>query len=91
MGFIKLHILHHASKEPVFGVWLIQELSEHGYHVSPGTLYPILHTLEEEGLLKADAQVINGKVRKYYTLTAKGKRALAAARVQAIQLVDEIR
>ena len=91
MGFIKLHILHHAAQERVFGVWLIQELAEHGYHISPGTLYPILHTLTEEGFLKTQSETINGKVRKYYTTTAKGKRALERARAQAITLVDEIK
>ena len=53
LGFIKIHILHHASKEPVYGLWLIEELGHHGYKLSPGTLYPILHRLEEERLLKS--------------------------------------
>jgi hypothetical protein len=54
-GFIKLHVLHHASEEPIYGLWLIEELAEHGYKVSPGTLYPLLHSLEESELLKSIA------------------------------------
>ncbi len=90
LGFMKLHILHHASQEPVFGVWLIEELGRHGYRLSPGTLYPILHSLEHQGYLKPEARVIGGKVRKYYAATHKGKQALSEARVKALELIDEI-
>jgi len=64
LGFIKIHILHHASKEPVYGLWLIEELGHHGYKLSPGTLYPILHKLEEERLLKSYSENIGGKDKK---------------------------
>lgn len=37
---VRLHILHHAADNEVHGAWLTQELSRHGYRVSPGTLYP---------------------------------------------------
>jgi DNA-binding PadR family transcriptional regulator len=52
-GLIRLHILHHASKGPVFGLWFIEELARHGYKVSPGTLYPLLHGLERKGYLRS--------------------------------------
>lgn len=90
LGFMKLHILHHASQEPVFGIWLIEELGRHGYRLSPGTLYPLLHALEGEGYLKPESRVIGGKVRKYYAATRKGKQALAEARAKARELFDEI-
>lgn len=61
-AFIELHVLHHASEGPVYGLWMISELAEHGYSVSPGTLYPILHSMETAGLLKSRQQVTNGKV-----------------------------
>jgi PadR family transcriptional regulator PadR len=48
-GLIRLHILHHAVKEETFGLGMIEELAGHGYKLSPGTLYPILHRLEENG------------------------------------------
>jgi PadR family transcriptional regulator PadR len=91
LGFIKLHILYHAGREPVYGLWLIEELAQHGYRLSPGTLYPILHALEEDGLLISKRQVVEGKRRTYYQLTSAGKSALAAGRATAIELLEEIR
>ena len=52
-GMIRLHILYHASKGPIFGLWIIEELGRHGYKLSPGTLYPILHALEYKGYLRS--------------------------------------
>jgi PadR family transcriptional regulator PadR len=74
LGFVRIHILHHASREPVYGLWLIEELGRHGYRLSPGTLYPILHHLEKEKILKSHAKNINGRMRKYYSATKKGKK-----------------
>jgi PadR family transcriptional regulator, regulatory protein PadR len=91
LGFVKVHILYHAGREPVHGLWLIEELARHGYRFSPGTLYPILHGLEAAGLLAGERQVVHGKVRRCYRLTRAGKRALRLARAKAIELVKEIR
>lgn len=90
LGFVKLHIVYHASRGPVFGLELIRELSRHGYNLSPGTLYPILHALEREGYLRREKQVVNGRMRKYYTATAQGKRALKQARGKIAELVSEV-
>ena len=90
LGFIKLHIVYHASREPVFGLELIRELARHGYALSPGTLYPLLHKLEESGFLRHEAKLIDGKVRKYYTATPEGKRALVTARSRIVELVSEV-
>lgn len=90
LGFIRLHILYHASQEPVYGLDLIRELARHGYNLSPGTLYPLLHRLEEEGFLQSEKQVVNGKVRKYYRDTEAGNKALAEAYRKVRELVDEI-
>lgn len=49
LGFIHIHILHHAKEHPIFGLWMLEELKEHGYKISAGTLYPILHTMESDG------------------------------------------
>ena len=78
LGFVKLHILFHAGKEPVYGLWLIEELARHGYRLSPGTLYPILHSLETEGCLEVENRLVEGKIRKYYRLTEAGRAQLAA-------------
>lgn len=90
LGFVKVHVLHHASREPIYGVWILEELERHGYHLSPGTLYPLLHDLEESGYLRREDQVVEGKVRKYYRITSRGLRALDEARDKIRQLVDEI-
>jgi PadR family transcriptional regulator len=90
LGFIKLHILYHAAQEPVFGLELMRELGRHGYALSPGTLYPILHKLEREGYLRQAKKLVDGKVRKYYRATARGQRTLAAARPQIVELVSEV-
>ncbi|MBB6216195.1 DNA-binding PadR family transcriptional regulator [Anaerosolibacter carboniphilus] len=90
LGFIQLHILHHACKEPVFGLWMMEELQEHGYEISAGTLYPIFHNLEKSGLLYSIEKVIDGKVRKYYQITAEGEEVLKLAKEKAMELIDEL-
>ena len=90
LGFIKIHILHHAAEEPVYGLALIAELRRHGYELSPGTLYPVLHQLEASGYLGRLDRVVDGRVRKYYTLTRRGRAALADARTKIGELVGEV-
>jgi PadR family transcriptional regulator PadR len=89
-GFIKLHVLHHASEQPVYGLWLIEELAEHGYRVSPGTLYPMLHSLEQSELLKSYNELSAGKIRRYYKITSNGRRQLKKAKLQLMELLSEI-
>jgi DNA-binding PadR family transcriptional regulator len=90
LGFIKIHILHHAEQEPVYGLALIEELRRHDYELSPGTLYPVLHQLAREGYLVVEGRVVGGKVRKYYTITAHGSQTLAEVRHKMRELVDEV-
>src|SRR5271168_4206652 len=86
-GFIRLHILYHAAKEPVYGAEITEELVRHGYRLSQGTLYPALHMLEELGYLKSRAEVVAGKRRKYYQATDAGRKVLADARSKLLELV----
>jgi PadR family transcriptional regulator, regulatory protein PadR len=90
LGFIRTHILFHAAEGPVYGTALMVELGRHGYRVGPGTLYPILHGLEQKGLLRREDEVVEGKVRKYYRTTPAGRRTLARAEVQLRELVEEV-
>ncbi len=90
LGFVKIHILYHASKEPIFGVEIAKELGRHGYSISPGTLYPTLHRLEKEGYLKSTSRVIGGKVRKYYQATIEGKCMLDQSKEKIRELVAEV-
>jgi DNA-binding PadR family transcriptional regulator len=90
LGFVRIHILFHAAEAPVYGVALMAELGRHGYRIGPGTLYPILHSLETQGFLRRENQVVDGKVRKYYRITPAGRRTLARAQAQLGELVDEV-
>jgi DNA-binding PadR family transcriptional regulator len=90
LGFIKIHILHHAAEEPVYGLAMLQELRRHGYELSPGTLYPIFHGLARAGYLIREERLVNGKVRKYYRITDEGRRALLEARAKIGELVGEV-
>ena len=90
LGFIKIHVLHHAGEEPVYGLAMIEELRRHGYELSPGTLYPILHTLEGAGYLVKEGKNVDGRIRKYYRITEVGQAALGEARARIRELVDEV-
>jgi len=89
-GFMCLHILHHALHEPIYGSWMMEELARHGYRTGPGTLYPLLHDMVQEGLLTCESVNVNGKVRKYYRATAAGGEALQMARTRLRELTREI-
>jgi PadR family transcriptional regulator, regulatory protein PadR len=89
-GFVRMHVLYHAVREPVFGVEMMEELARHGYDVGPGTLYPLLHQLEEAGYLSVQTEVVAGKQRKYYRATPAGAGALDAAKAKLRELVKEI-
>ena len=89
-GFVRLHILYHADKEPICGVEIIEELKNHGYNLSPGTLYPLLHHLHQVGYLSCKNLVISGKRRKNYRVTKSGKKVLRAARAKLRELVSEV-
>ncbi len=91
LGFIHIHILHHAMEHPIYGAWMVDELKEHGYNISSGTLYPILHSMETDGLLSKTEQNVEGKIRKYYTTTEKGGHVLEEARKKAYELFKEIK
>lgn len=90
LALIKLHILYHAARQPVYGLALMQELASHGYSLSPGTLYPLLHKLEKAGWLVAEKQVVRGKARKLYRATETGETALREAQSRVRELLAEM-
>ena len=90
LGAIRLHILHHATQEPIYGAWMVEELARHGYTLSYGTLYPTLHRMEEEGLLVREDRLVGSRVRKYYTATEQGRRELARALHMVTELYREV-
>lgn len=89
-GMIRLHVLHHAAKGPIYGLWMIEELGRHGYKLSAGTLYPVLHGLEKKGYLRSREERVGRTVRRLYRATPSGKRALAAAREKVRELFGEL-
>jgi PadR family transcriptional regulator PadR len=89
-GLIRLHVLHHAAKEAVYGFALIEELRRHGYGLSTGTLYPILHGLEQKGLLRSNKERDGGTDRRVYRATPAGRKALAAAKTKVRELFGEL-
>lgn len=91
LGFIYIHILHHAKNAPFYGAWMIEELKNHGYQTSAGTIYPILHSLQEEKLITSKERNVDGKIRKYYSITPKGDKVLEDARLKAYELFKEIK
>lgn len=90
IDFIELHILHHASVEELYGLWMIEELASHGYRVSASQLYPKFHALEKHGCLRRRELVVGGKVRKYYRATARGKQYLRRQNAKLIELAAEV-
>lgn len=89
-GLIRLHILHHAAQEPIFGLAIIEELGRHGYKLSAGTMYPILHGLERKGYLRSSEERSGKRFRRVYRATAKGRNALDAAKEKVRELFGEL-
>jgi len=89
-GLIRIHILYHACQEPIFGLGMIEELQRHGYKLSAGTLYPMLHGLERKGLLRSEKIRSGRRGRRVYRATALGQRALAKAKEKVRLLLGEL-
>jgi len=89
-GLIRLHILYHAAREPIFGLGIIEELARHGYKLSPGTLYPILHGLEYKGYLRSAEQRDGRQARRMYRVTPAGRKALETAKGKVRELFGEL-
>jgi len=79
-GLIRLHVLHHAAKEMVYGFAMIEELRRHGYELSAGTLYPILHGLEQKGFLRSDKERDGRTERGVYRATPQDAKRLPPPR-----------
>ena len=84
------HVLHHSAEHPIHGAWMAAELARHGYRISPGTLYPTLHRLEDTGLLAGHDDLEAGRRIRRYTITDVGRAALAEARRALRELADEL-
>lgn len=89
-GLVRLHVLHHAAEGEIYGQWMMEELARHGYRIGPGTLYPLLHGLEDKGYLKSRMKRAGGRTRRLYRATTRGRAALKIARGKVRELFDEM-
>jgi PadR family transcriptional regulator PadR len=89
-GLIRLHVLHHACKEPIFGLGMAEELARHGYRISVGKLYPLLHGLERKGYLRSSEEQRGKSLRRVYRATPLGRKVLAASRERIRELFLEV-
>jgi DNA-binding PadR family transcriptional regulator len=89
-GAVQLHVLHHAVEGEIHGTWMIDELLRHGYPMSPGTLYPMLHRLEAGGMLRSRRTVVNGRVRRLYRATATGRDTFRNCQRALRELAHEV-
>lgn len=89
-GFIRLHVLHHAAEHEIYGQWMIDELANHGYRLSPGTLYPMLHAMERKGYLASRKERMGRTFRRFYSATPLGREALELGRNKMRELFREV-
>jgi len=90
LSFGKIHIHHHAAHGPIYGMWMLDELDEHGYKLSPGTLYPIFRRMEKNGWLVSKEETVSGKRRKNYRITRQGEQVLDILRRSIKELHREV-
>jgi DNA-binding PadR family transcriptional regulator len=89
-GRWKIHILQHVDEREVWGRWPFEELAEHGHELSPGTLYPVLERMIQNGWLSklGDRRYHRGRVP--LRTTAQGRRLLASLRREITGPYDEV-
>ena len=75
---------------PIFGLGMLEELARHGYRISPGTLYPLLHGLEQKGYLRSWEERNGRSGRRVFRATPKDKQAIQAAKRKIRELFAEI-
>jgi PadR family transcriptional regulator PadR len=90
LGIWKIHILHHAESRAVWGRWLLEELAEHGHELSPGTLYPALLRMEDNGWLRRSGRAPHVRARQQFRITREGRRLLEGLRREVSELYEEV-
>ena len=79
-GTSAMLVLSVLAKEDLYGYKIVRELeqrSESVFSMNEGTLYPVLHALEAERFLESYWEEVDGRKRKYYRITKKGRKRLA--------------
>jgi DNA-binding PadR family transcriptional regulator len=89
-GLVRLIVLHQANLGPVYGGRLSKYFRSLGHEISPGSLYPLLHSLEKASFLHSRIRIFRGRARKYYELTPEGQDCLEALRQELGAIVREV-
>ncbi len=79
-GVPELLVLRLLSQQEMYGYELVRAIrltSEEAIVLAEGVVYPVLHGLEQQGVLRSKERLVGGRTRIYYTVTAKGRRRLA--------------
>ena len=90
LAFWKIHILHHAEEQGVYGHWMLEELRRHGYRLSPGTLYPLLARMARRGWLRS-IEPKGSRDARVYRITPAGAVVLKRLRASLAELQHEVR
>jgi DNA-binding PadR family transcriptional regulator len=89
LAFWKIHILHHAEEQGVYGHWMLEELQRHGYRLSPGTLYPLLARMARRGWLRS-TEPKGLRAPRVYQITSSGSEVLQRLRASLAELQHEV-
>jgi DNA-binding PadR family transcriptional regulator len=92
-GHLDLLLLGAVAREPLHGYAIVDSIrsaSEGAFALGEGTVYPALYRLESAGLLASDASVVNGRKRRTYRLTERGRKELAAQKRDWQQFVHAV-
>ncbi len=89
-GLMRLHVLHEANQQVICGDWVMKQLRERGYEISPGTLYPMLHGLEKKGYLHSTKERVGKTMRRLYSITPEGKTVLGEAKGKVQHLFGDL-
>lgn len=81
------------DKERMYGYEITQkvkELSDGEFKLTEGALYPTLHKLEADGLLETSTELVDGRVRKYYSLSVDGKTEVQHKMSDATLFIEKL-
>jgi DNA-binding PadR family transcriptional regulator len=90
LALIRIRVLYYAVRAPVFGLGIMEELARQGYRLGAGTLYPILHGMEKEGLLRSSHDRVASHSRRVYRTTPLGRKVLKATTSTVKELLGEL-
>ena len=88
-----LLVLHLIEVEPQYGNRLIEEIeriTEGVISVNPNTIYPLLRKLEAEAMIRGDWEHPDRRTRRYYTITAAGKRERERLQAELEPFLDSV-